>query len=258
MNFTAKLSVVCLAIGLTACATTNDPAKQQKIISQQQNYEKTAFTPIYTDQVGQVELILRQRKLTSAEEKRIATEQELVLIERGSTAKAGALSGLLFVASIASAVSGNYIPTHPSSGFSKEVLKGKKIEPDVKNPTLDYARPVFKQWLQANATALSPSQKPLQKVSIESNRFALIYEKLVGKEAYQLYNELHISFHNDWDNRKAVTHKCTMRSPAKALADWQANQYQAVNQAVQSNLQQCIDDLDNNKARIIKSLTPKT
>lgn len=185
MNFTAKLSVVCLAIGLTACATTNDPAKQQKIISQQQNYEKTAFTPVYTDQVGQ-------------------------------------------------------------------------IEPEVKNPTLDYARPVFKQWLQANATALSPSQKPLQKVSVESNRFALIYEKLVGKEAYQLYNELHISFHNDWDNRKAVTHKCTMRSPAKALADWQANQYQAVNQAVQSNLQQCIDDLDNNKARIIKSLTPKT
>lgn len=257
MNFTAKLSIVCLTIGLTACATTNDPAKQQKIISQQQDYDKTAFKPIYTDQIGQIELILRQRNLTSSQEKKLATENELVLIERGNTAKASALSGLLVIASVASAVSGGYVPVHPSSGFSKEQLKGKKIEPHVKNPTLDYARPIFNQWIKANASQLSPTQKPLQKVSVESNRFALIYEKLVGKEAYQLYNELHISFHNDWDNRKAFTHKCEMRSPAKALPEWQANQYQAINQAVQSNLQQCIDDLDKNKARIIKALTPK-
>lgn len=257
MNFTTKLSMLCLTAGLTACATTTDPAKQQKLISEQQNYEKTAFNVIHTDKVDNIDLVLRQRKINHSAEKKLATEAELVIVKRGNTAKAGALSGLLILTSVASAVSGGYVPVHPSSGFSKEQLKGKKIEPHVKNPTLDYARPIFNQWIKANASQLSPTQKPLQKVSVESNRFALIYEKLVGKEAYQLYNELHISFHNDWDNRKAFTHKCEMRSPAKALPEWQANQYQAINQAVQSNLQQCIDDLDKNKARIIKALTPK-
>lgn len=209
------------------------------------------YSTVFQDKVDQIELIFHKRLIDS--DSRTATEDDLMIMVRSQPPKS-ALSQLMSVASMASSIKNGQIPIPLRNLFGKDHGKPAKLEPEFKNPTLEHARPIFNQWIQANASQLAPAQQPLQKVSIESNRFVLINAKKLKKTDYQLFNEIHITLQTA---THAYTHKCEMLSNALDIETWQAEQYQAVNQAVQSNLQQCIADLDKNKARIATAFTAK-
>lgn len=224
----------------------------------EQTQDSTPTTPtgeysvVYQDKVNQIELILHKRLIDS--DSRTATEDDLMIMVRSQPPKS-ALSHLTSIVSMASSIKNGQIPVPLRHLFGKDHHgKPAKLDPEFKNPTLEQARPLFSQWIQANASQLAPAQQPLQKVSIESNRFVLINAKKLKKTDYQLYNEIHITLQTA---THAYTHKCEMLSNALDIDTWQADQYQAVNQTVQNNLQQCINDLDKSKARISTAFTAK-
>lgn len=252
-----------LGITMALAFSTASHAQQQDNTAQSPNTQEVnpavsqipanpepEFDTIYRDKVGQIDLILHKRLIET--ETRTLTEDELMIMVRSKPSKT-VLSSLMTVASIASSIKNGQIPVPLKNLFGNEQVKAAKLEPEFKNPTLDHARPLFSQWLQTHATQFAPADKPLKQVSIESNRFVLLNGKKLKKTDYQLYNEIHITLQNE---AYAYTHKCEMLSAALTIDDWQAEQYQAVNQAVQSNLQQCIADLDKSKKRIFTALTP--
>lgn len=238
----------CLAIAisvvLAGCATTQNvkPEDEAKIRQKQSNYEKNAFKVKYQNQLatntGGIELILRDRVP--------ATEPNLTIVQRRRTA---ALSALVTVGVLATG--GTYAP----QGFSKDELKGKVLEPTFPNPILDVAKPAFENWLIAHHDGLAPAHQPLTKVTVTAQRFALIYPKLVGKESYELNNELYVTFQNSWNNDKAYGYLCDIKSAPKTLEQWQANDYAAVSQAVADNTQTCLKELEGQAGKIYQHLS---
>lgn len=232
------------ALLLSGCASTKaiSPEAQEKIRQEQATYEQNVYRIKQQSQVdvgnAKVNLIFRERTL--------AIEPELTIVQRKRTA---AVAALITVGVVAA--KGAY----GGDGFSKDDLKGKKLEPALANPILDYAKSDFEQWLLSNHDKLTPQDKPLEKVTVTPRRFVLIYTKLVGKESYELNNELIITLQNSWDNRKAYEYLCDIKSAAKTLPEWQANNYQAVHEAVKQNIQSCLNNLDNQQAQIYKSLS---
>lgn len=234
-------SVLAVSVILAGCATTGksvSPEKEAKLKENQANSEKNSFKIIHQDKLAvgadrTVDLILRDTVP--------ASEPELTIVKRGKTA---AVNTALVATVLLGAI--------PTSTIRKDDFKGKVLEPKFKNPVLDYAYPNFQTWVKTNHQALSPSNKPINEVAVTAGRFVLIYAKLAGQESYQLNTELAVRFKNDWDNRTAYNHLCDIKSEAKTLETWQANNYQAVDKAVKENIQACLKELDGKKAEINK------
>lgn len=234
------VGVLVVSVLLGGCATTNksiSPEQEVKIKENQANYEKSNFTVIHQNQVkvgdGVASLILRETVP--------ATEPELTIVKRNRTV---GVNTVLAASALLGAI--------PATGAGKESFKGKILEPSFKNPILNHAQPAFSTWLSANVAKFAPNDKPISEVAVTAKRFNLIYPKLIGKESYQLNTELLVRFKNNWDNRTAFTHLCDIKSEAKSLETWQANNYQAVDNAVKENIQTCLKELDSKASDIKK------
>ncbi|MCL1622790.1 hypothetical protein M2R47_00775 [Moraxella sp. Tifton1] len=229
-------SIAIIAIGsliLTGCATTS---KNPDIVrTNQQNQEQATYRVVHQDKVGNSELILRQ----------FANKPEdyLTIVTRGKTATVSTVMTMAILAT-----GGMYA----GNTFSKEQLKGRVLEPKLKSTVLDHAKPAFANWLMTNHDSIAPKDKPITEVAVTAGRFSLIYPKLIGKESYQLNTQLLVRFKNNWDNRTAYSHFCDMKSEAKTLETWQANHYQAVDNAIKENIQACLKELDSKASDIKK------
>lgn len=229
-------SIIVIAISslvLTGCATTSQ--NPDIVRENQQKQERANYRIVHQDKVNGSDLILR--KLT------IKPEDHLTIVTRGKTAAASTLVTIGILAT-----GGAYAGTT----FTKDQLKGRVLEPKLESTVLDQAKPVFTNWLVANHDRIAPKDKPITEVVVTAGRFSLIYPKLIGKESYQLNTELAVRFKNNWDNRTAYSHFCDIKSEAKPLETWQANDYEAVDTAIQDNIQTCLKELDGKKAEIYK------
>lgn len=230
------ITTLVMSLTLAGCATTSAPLTPEQEARQkelQNKEERTKFNIVQNNKVGDIELVLREPRLNA--------EDELVIVTRGKTVGlATAITGLLVVSQ---GMTGGQT-------FSKNDVKGKVLEPVFKSPVLKYANTAFSTWISANAQSLAPAHKPLLQVKVTSQRFALVYPKLIGKESYALNTHLDITLQNHWDNKTAYQHFCQINSEPKTLVEWQANGYKAVDDTIKTNINACLKELDDKKAQI--------
>lgn len=225
------------AMLLAGCATTGKnltPEQQEAQLKENQlSLENRKYSKVDSQKVGETELLLRKPLL--------GAEDELVIIKRGKTA---GLTTLMVVGLVATGgMSGGQT-------FKKDDLKGTVLEPKFKNPTLEYAKQPFADWLTKHQADIVPSGKSVERLAVSEGRFALIYDKLVGKEAYHLNTDLTIAIRTSWDNRGAYEQACDIKSSPKTLEEWQADNYKAVDKAIKANIATCLRELTDKKVNI--------
>lgn len=221
---------------LTGCATTSQ--NPDTVRANQQKYEQATYRIVHQDKVGGADLILRE--LTNK------PEDHLTIVTRGKTAAA---SSLMLVGIVAT--KGMYT----GGSFTKDQLKGKILEPKLKSTVLDQAKPAFANWLATNHDSITPKDKPITKMTVTAGRFSLIYGKLVGAEAYELNTDLGINIQTNWNNDTAYKYLCDIRSNAKTLDEWKKDNYRAVESAIASNIQSCLNELNGKKGEILRHLS---
>lgn len=221
---------------LTGCATTSQ--NPDTVRANQQKYEQATYRIVHQDKVGGADLILR--------EPTNKPEDHLTIVTRGKTAAA---SSLMLVGIVAT--KGMYT----GGSFKKDQLKGKILEPKLKSTVLDQAKPAFANWLATNHDSITPKNKPITKMTVTAGRFSLIYGKLVGAEAYELNTDLGINIQTNWNNDTAYKYLCDIRSNAKTLDEWKKDNYRAVESAIASNIQSCLNELNGKKGEILRHLS---
>ena len=249
-----KFIALSMALVLAGCATTgktpkSEPTRSERI-AMQTSYENKYFDKAYQDDITAngttISIIGRNKKALNKTDS--YAETQLMVIQRGQTAKAAGLKVLQLATT--------FVAGMPMvSTFDKEDLRGVILEPTHDNKTLEYARPLMHDWAKNQASDFAPSDKPINKIIIEPKRFYLVYENLVGKEAYRLTNEMDIVLHNSELTTEAYRHACVKNSDVKTLADWKANHYVAVDQALNAHVQSCVADLATNKDKVRTQLT---
>lgn len=244
-----KFTILAIALVMAGCASTSGvqtPQTRTDKLTAQQNLEKVYYQNIYQDNMtvndNQVVLIGRNKQMISKQSD--YTENELIIIKRSKTAKLATAQTLLTVASIFALT-----PITPNS-FQKDQLRGEVLEPKFDNKTLDYARPLLQNWINTQAIHFAPNDKPITKVVIEPKRFYLVYENLVGKEAYRLTNSLDIVLYNTELTSEAYRFECEKNSHVETLAQWQANHYAKVNQILNAQIDSCMADLMRHKDKV--------
>lgn len=230
-----SIAIVGLLV-LTGCATTSQ--NPDTVRANQQKYEQATYRIVHQDKVGGADLILRE--LTNK------PEDHLTIVTRGKTAAA---SSLMLVGIVAT--KGMYT----GGSFKKDQLKGKILEPKLKSTVLDQAKPAFANWLATNHDSITPKDKPITKMTVTAGRFSLIYGKLVGAEAYELNTDLGINIQTNWNNDTAYKYLCDIRSNAKTLDEWKKDNYRAVESAIASNIQSCLNELNGKKGEILRHLS---
>lgn len=244
-----KILILASAIILVGCQSTPKqltPTQQANLLAERAKQEQKDYVTIYNETIptaqGNVQLVGRSCK--KATDICAHSEDYLTLVENKSAKKAGAAIALGVVATLVTGV-----PVTDRLGFRKDELKGTELKPQFPNRALDYAKPVLESWIKTSASEFAPATKPIQRVTVQPQRFYLVYDKLTGEKTYQLRNSLNIGLQNA-DFSSEYWFHCDEQSSPNLLSQWQANDYSAVKAALQNNVQSCITKLTAEKSKI--------
>lgn len=248
------LSIAMLAlVGCQTAPKNLSPASQAERLKTQLEAEQKTYDVAYREVIktptGDVQLVGRNCKYTTHDQNCARYEDSLNLVENKTAKKAGAAIAVGVLATLATGML-----VTDRVGFNKDELKGTTLEPKLPNNAVDYAKPLLENWIRTAASQYAPANQPITKVTVQPERFYLVYEHLTGEKTYQLRNTLHIGLQNG-DFAPAYWYHCTQTSAPKSLPQWQANNYNEVKLALQRNVQQCVTNIASEQKKITKFLS---
>lgn len=161
------------------------------------------------------------------------TDTSLRYIHRGHTSAAVAAETISFVL-------GAFAGGAQTNGFSKDELRGTAIE-TLSNPSVTYFVTEIEKSLQPGVADKKAGQliKPLE---IRPYIWMLVYENLSGGDNFELHYSVTIS--RDKDNQteqpKIAYLECSPEPVKAPLAQWEANNYQKVNEVTHQLMEGCM------------------
>lgn len=173
------------------------------------------------------------------------TDTSLRYITRADTSKVVALKTISFIA-------GAFIGGSSVNGFSKDELRGTAIT-SLPNPTVSFFSEGVEKSLHA-AVAEKPAGQLKHPLEIRPYVWMLVYENLSGGENYELHYSATLLRGKDHPEAKPdyASLSCTP-TPVKApLAEWEANNYQKVNDVTRGYMENCLQDFEKIKETFLQ------
>ncbi|SCC26482.1 hypothetical protein GA0061071_11094 [Kosakonia oryzendophytica] len=173
------------------------------------------------------------------------TDTALRYITRSDTSKVVALKTLSFIA-------GAFAGGAQESGFTKYELVGTPIT-TLSNPSVTYFSEEMEKSLKSSVAekAAGQLQNPIE---IRPYVWMLVYENLSGGENFELHYSTVITRSKDHPTKKydVASLNCTPEPIKAPLAEWEANNYQKVNEVTRNYMARCLRDFNETKDQFLQ------
>ena len=175
-----------------------------------------------------------------------STDTALRYITRADTSKVAALTTLSFIV-------GAFAPGgSQATGFTKYDLVGTPIT-TLSNPSVTYFSEEMEKSLKSSVAekAAGQLQHPIE---IRPYVWMLVYENLSGGENFELHYSTIITRSKDHSTKKydIARLNCTPEPIKAPLAEWEANNYQKVNDVTRSYMASCLRDFNETKDQFLQ------
>ncbi|MGY5957537.1 Lipoprotein [Kosakonia sp. BK9b] len=173
------------------------------------------------------------------------TDTSLRYITRADTSKVVALKTLSFIA-------GAFAGGAQESGFTKDQLTGTPIT-TLSNPSVTFFSTGIEESLKA-AVAEKKAGQLQHPIEIRPYVWMLVYENLSGGENYELHYSTMISRSKDNPTKKydGASVNCTPEPIKLPLAEWEANNYQKVNDVTRTYMANCLREFNEIKEQFLQ------